>query len=38
MELIINDLMTILDITNIQFMYVFIGLLFGILIVIKLWK
>lgn len=38
MELIINDIMTILEITNIQYLCVFIGIFFGILILIKLWK
>ena len=38
MELIINDLMKILEINNIQYLGVFIILLFGILILIKLWK
>lgn len=38
MELIINDIMKILEITNIQYLYVFIGLLFGILVLVKLWK
>ena len=31
METLINDLMSILEISNIQYMYVIIGLLFGIL-------
>lgn len=38
MQLIIEDIMTILEITNIQYLYVFVGLLFGILILVKLWK
>lgn len=38
MELIINDLMTILEINNIQYLYVVIGLLFGILILWRLCK
>ena len=38
MELVINDIMTILEITNIQYLVVFIGILFGILVLIKLWK
>lgn len=38
MELIINDLMTMLEISNIQYLYVAIGIVIGVLIIWRLWK
>lgn len=38
MELIINDLMTMLEISNIQYLYVVIGIVVGALIIWRLWK
>ena len=38
MDLIINDLMTMLEISNIQYLYVVIGIVLGSLILWRLWK
>ena len=38
MEAIINDLMTICEVSSLQYLLVVIGLVFGVLILIKLWK
>ena len=38
MEIIINDLMKMLEINNIQYLYVCLAILFGVLIVWRLCK